>query len=567
MKRFLSASLLLLQFLPGLTQEILLSKPSAVQYEWQEQERIMFIHFGVATWLGTEYDDNGSFDLSRMHPAQLNTDEWCKTARSWGAKQIIFVAKHVGGFCWWPTQTTEYCVRNIPWKNGKGDLLGDIAASCKKFGLNLGVYIYPGDVKYGAGIGSGGKTSDPNLQEAYNEVFRQQLTEVLTHYGNMLEVWFDGSCVIDIDDLLDKYAKHSVIFQSKKASIRWPGSESGMLAYPFWNTLSAAALKKGTATQYYDDPDGDAWAPLEADLPLYTHNWFWSKSNEAKRKSVDELMEVYYRSAGYGGVMLLNASPDTSGQIAAGDRKTYRAFGNEINRRFANPVKQISQQQGIQFEMRFERPTPINHIIIEEDYRQGHRIREYVLEANLNGQWQTLVQGSSVGRKKIDPFATVKATAIRLRITKHVNTPLLRSLKAFYVSGYVFKPKPMETADWQTCGQWDTKHFTNNKDTILLDLSPFITRPGQYELKFIADVAVTGTYIDSAILNFEGQNTMQEYLVRKDYSTFYINRTSQVSDKSSSTLQLFMHSDNQVFQNRGVFKIRERKIGLQNDQE
>ena len=152
----------------------------------------MFVHFGMATWQGKEYDD-GNFDLSRVNPSKLNTDQWCEVARSWGAKQIIFVAKHVGGFCWWPTTTTEYCVRNIPWKNGKGDLFAELAASCKKYGINLGVYIYPGDVSYGAGIGSGGKTADASKQEAYNKVFRQQLTEVLTRYGSMSEVWFEAS--------------------------------------------------------------------------------------------------------------------------------------------------------------------------------------------------------------------------------------------------------------------------------------------------------------------------------------------------------------------------------------
>jgi alpha-L-fucosidase len=169
----------------GFSQTKQLAKPSAVQYKWHEQERIMFIHFGVATWLGSEYDETGMFDISRINPTELNTDDWCETAKLWGAKQIIFVAKHVGGFCWWQTNTTDYSVKNIPWKNGKGDLLADIAASCKKYGLNLGVYIYPGDVKYGAGIGSGGKTTNPDLQDAYNKVFRQQLTEVLTNYGPM----------------------------------------------------------------------------------------------------------------------------------------------------------------------------------------------------------------------------------------------------------------------------------------------------------------------------------------------------------------------------------------------
>ncbi|MFM6969600.1 MAG: alpha-L-fucosidase [Sediminibacterium sp.] len=561
MKFLLSITFALLSFTIasiGFSQTTALAKPSAVQYKWHEQERIMFIHFGVATWLGKEYDDTGKFDLSRINPTELNTDDWCETAKLWGAKQIIFVAKHVGGFCWWQTNTTDYSVKNIPWKNGKGDLLADIAASCKKYGLNLGVYIYPGDVKYGAGIGSGGKTANPDLQEAYNKVFRQQLTEVLTHYGPMLEVWFDGNCIINIDDILEKHASQSVIFQSKKASIRWPGSESGMLAYPAWNSLSSKDLNSGISTQYNDDPNGDAWAPLEADAPLYNHNWFWNPTNEKKRKTVQNLIDMYYKSAGYGGVMLLNASPDTTGKITDGDKNTYRAFGQAIQQRFSDPLKQLANKKGSTFIISFDKPTPVNHVIIEEDYRYGHRIRNYTVEGKINNQWTVLVNGSSVGRKKIDAFATQKVRAIKLTINSFVNTPLIRSLKVYHVNNYTHNPAPTETNEWQICGNWDTKTFKNNRDTISLDLNKFITTPGQYEVKFLADVAVTGTSIDSAIINFENQNTMQSYLTKKDDQTFYINRTSQISANSSSTLTLIMHSDNNVFQNRGVFKIRKR---------
>lgn len=542
----------------GFSQTKQLAKPSAVQYKWHEQERIMFIHFGVATWLGSEYDETGMFDISRINPSELSTDDWCETAKLWGAKQIIFVAKHVGGFCWWQTNTTEYSVKNIPWKNGKGDLLADIAASCKKYGLNLGIYIYPGDVKYGAGIGSGGKTTNPDLQEAYNKVFRQQLTEVLTNYGPMLEVWFDGNCIVDIDDILEKHASQSVIFQSKKASIRWPGSESGMLAYPAWNSLSSKDLNSGISTQYNDDPNGDAWAPLEADAPLYNHNWFWNPTNEKKRKSLQNLIDMYYKSVGYGGVMLLNASPDTTGKITANDKNAYRALGETIQQRFSNPIKQLDNKKGTVFTISFDKPTPVNHIVIEEDYRYGHRIRNYTIQGKINNKWEVIAKGSSVGRKKIDAIATQNVTELKLTIDTYVNTPLIRSLKVYHVTDYTHNPAPTETNEWSICGNWDTKTFKKNKDTITLDLSKFITTPGQYEVKFLADVAVTGTSIDSAIINFENQNTMQSYLTKKDHQTFYINRTSQISNNSSSTLILLMRSDNNVFQNRGVFKIRKR---------
>jgi hypothetical protein len=163
-----------------------------------------------------------------------------------------------------------------------------------------------------------------------------------------------------------------------------------------------------------------------------------------------------------------------------------------------------------------------------------------------------------VGRKKIDAFATTTITALKFTTLSFADTPILRSLKAYHVTNYTYTPALTESNDWAICGTWDTKTFKNNRDTISLNLNNFITKPGQYEVVFLADVAVTGTSIDSAVINFENQNTMQSYLSRKDNRTFYINRTSQVSTNSSSTLTLYMRSDNQVFQNRGIFKIRQR---------
>lgn len=537
-----------------------LAKPSNVQFEWHEQERIMFIHFGIATWLGQEYDEQGNFDLKRINPTNLNTDEWCETAKLWGAKEIIFVAKHVGGFCWWPTRTTEYCVRNIPWKNGKGDLLKEISTSCKKAGLNLGVYIYPGDVSFGAGIGSGGKTADPSLQTEYNKVYRQQLLEVLANYGQMMEVWFDGNCVIDVNDILEKYAKKSVIFQSKQASIRWPGTESGKLSYPAWNTVSSEKLITGLTTQYDDDPNGDAWAPLESNLPLYNHNWFWNPTNESKRRSLDELMEVYYKSVGYGSVMLLNSTPDTTGKIPYGDRLIYKKLGDEINRRFNKAEDSILNKLGSVVQVNLKKPTPINHIVWGEDYRMGHRIRAYQLAGKINGQWKTLIEGTSVGRKKIDPFETTEVTAVKLTITKFAATPSIKYLKLYNVKNYELPVSQKEMAQWTNCGNWDTKTFENGRDTIDVDLSFYIQQPGQYEVKFLQDVVVTGANVKDAIIEIDHQNTLQTYLIRKGNDLFYINRTAQISINSATKIRFIVESDNQSFQNRGRFVIRKRVI-------
>ena len=543
-----------------LSQQVKLAKPDKVQYTWHEQERIMFIHFGMASWQGVEYD-KGTFDLKRINPDQLNTDEWCRVAKSWGAKQIIFVAKHVGGFCWWPTKTTEYCIRNIPWKNGKGDLMADISASCKKFGLNLAVYCYPGDIQWGAGLGSGGKTSDPSKQEAYNKVYRQQLTELLTKYGSMTEVWFDGSCVINVNDILEKFASHAVILQGPKASIRWPGTESGCVHYPAWNTLKSSDLKTGISTQYHDDADGDAWAPLEADAPIYNHSWFWSPKNEAKRRPLDQLMDIYYQSVGYGSVLLLNASPDTTGAIPQGDADRFAEFGKEISRRFDKALATVTNKSGKIVELSFDHPQKINHAVIMEDYREGHRIREYVVEGYVDNQWKLLASGSSVGRKKIDPFMTVSVTKVRVRVTKNIELPLIRSFQVFNVENFQFKQSDYVTYNWKQCGSWDTKPFINGKEEMTIDLSAFVTKPGQYEVTFACDVCVVSMKVTKAEIIFDHDTTLQEYLTRKEgTNTFYINRTSQVATSSSTVLKVQMSSDNVVFQSRGTIRIRERSM-------
>lgn len=207
----------------------------------------MFVHFGPAAFQGREYDNNSS-DIKKMYLSKLNTDQWCQVAKSWGAKMIIFVAKHCGGFCWWQTKTTDYGVSAIPWKQGKGDVMKDLSASCKKSGLDLGVYVYPGDEHWGAGIGSGGITKDPSKQQAYNEVYRTQLKELLTRYGTIKEVWFDGNCRISVKDILQQYAPKAVFFQGECASIRWVGNEDGFAPDPNWYTINTKDLKSSSAT-------------------------------------------------------------------------------------------------------------------------------------------------------------------------------------------------------------------------------------------------------------------------------------------------------------------------------
>ena len=357
--------------------------PTASQLRWQSFEQTMFVCLDPCTWQGREYD-NHTTPLNRINPSELNTDQWCEIAKSWGAGLILFVAKHTGGFCWWQTNTTGYGIKNTPWKGGNGDVLKDLSESCKKYGLDLGIYVYPGDDTWGAGIGSGGITKDPSKQEGYNRVFRQQMTEVLTKYGPVREVWFDGSCHIDVNDILEKYASDAVILQGPMANLRWVGNEAGYAPFSNWYTLSSKDLKTGVATAIQSDPFGDAYAPVEIDVPLLKnkgHKWFWAPRTDNLILTTDQLMDIYYKSVGRGAVLLLNSTPDTTGLIPESHKVRYKEFGNEIRRRFDNPVMRKSGERNL-LEIRFPKPTEINHVILQEDLSKGQRVLAFSIEGN-----------------------------------------------------------------------------------------------------------------------------------------------------------------------------------------
>ncbi len=523
--------------------ELDLAKPSNIQYRWHEQERIMFLCLDPCTWQGREYDDH-STPLERIKAKKLNTDQWCEVAMSWGAKEILFVAKHTGGFCWWQTETTDYGIRNTPYKEGKGDVLKELSESCKKYDLNLGIYVYPGDETWGAGIGSGGLTEDSSKQEAYNKVFRQQLEETLSNYGDVLEVWFDGSCKIDVSDILEKYARNSVIFQGPLATLRWPGTESGRLFYPVWNSLKGEDMATGVATQVHGDPDGDVWAPLETNTTLYDHYWFWSPEKVKKRKSLAHLMECYYQSIGYGSVFLLNSTPDTTGLIPEADIRLYKAFGDEIDHRFKTSLSEVKDKKGPMIVLSLPKSRKVNHVVTMEDYRHGHRIRQYVIEGLVNGEWKNLCRGQSIGRKKIDYFPEIEVSDIRLRVLKSVGEPLIRSLAVYFVANFIPPQiRPVNAwAAWSNVGSWKIDAGSQYMLKLKIDLSDKINLPGQYLLKLTSENPDAQITIANAEIHYEGHKALDEF-VRVAGKEVHINRTAMVTEESSSVLHLTIRSD------------------------
>jgi alpha-L-fucosidase len=535
--------------------------PSKAQLRWQKYEQTMFVCLDPCTWQGREYD-NHSTDLTRINPTDLNTDQWCQVAKSWDAKLILFVAKHTGGFCWWQTNTSDYGIKNTPWKNGKGDVLKELAESCKKYGLDLGIYVYPGDETWGAGIGSGGVTKDPSKQEGYNKVFREQMKEVLTKYGPVREVWFDGSCLINVNDLLEKYASDAVILQGPKANLRWVGNEDGFAPFSNWYTLNSKDLATGVSTAVQSDPFGDAYAPVEIDVPLLKnkgHKWFWSPKSDSLILTTDQLMNIYYKSVGRGALLLLNSTPDTTGLIPQSHVKAYNAFGNEIKRRFDHPIRQ-SKAEGKIVEITLSKPTEINHAILQEDLSQGQRVLSFQITGmDSMNQWHVVYTGTSIGNKRICYFNPVKVSKIKLSVTNSKANPQISNFAVYNIKNVFTEPEKRENLGSFYDGiarktgtdptrepalKIDSWNLTSTDNSgwkeMSFDLTKYVTRIGQYELTF-SDQSTgnnSGLEFREWKLQMYGGEASNSIELLQGTSTFRITRSQQTLDEFPTILNL-----------------------------
>lgn len=404
-----------------------LAVPTASQAAWHDLELGMFIHMAPQTWQDSE-SDNLSTPAAAINPEKLDTEQWVSVAESMGAKYIVFVAKHEGGFCWWQTDTTDYCVKQSPWRDGKGDVVRDLAASCKARGIKLGVYLSPQDRKHGIGVG--GKAKDPEAQAAYERLFRTQLTELLTNYGEMIEVWFDGSLVFDVGDILAAHAPNAVVFQGPQATIRWVGNEDGVVPANAWNAVKSDAKKWGDYTSADGDPEGDRWLPNECDARI-RDTWFWKTGNQKSLKSVADLMRMYEESVGHGSVLLLNNTPDRSGLIPELDGARSAEFGDEIRRVYGagSSVASVSGK-GREVSAVFSAPSMIDRVVMMEDITTGERVRRYEVDVLVDGVWKPAARGDAIGHKRIVRIAAVTAQGVRVRVLDAAAEPIFRRLSA-----------------------------------------------------------------------------------------------------------------------------------------
>jgi alpha-L-fucosidase len=494
MPRLCIALAMLLQTIglsPGASRQSQRAQPSPQQRVWQDLGMGMFIHFAPNTWQDKEYDDL-STPMSAINPDKLDTDQWVDTAVKMGAKYIVFVAKHAGGFCMWQTETTDYSIKSTPWRGGKGDVVGDLAASCKKRGIKLGIYLSPQDARHGAGTGGRCKTAAE--QQVYNDIYRKQLTELLSKYGPITEIWFDGSQVVPVGDILQKYARDAMIFQGPHATIRWVGNEQGFAPYPAWNSLSARDAKTGIATAMHGDPDSDVWMPNEVDVSLRRPNWFWSTRNHTRIMTLDQLLEIYYRSVGRGANLLLNLTPDRSGLIPAADVARVQEFGDEVRRRFGHSLAE-THGTGTTVELKLKQPARLDHVVLQEEISQGERVRDYVLEGLAQGEWVPLGEGTAIGQMRIQPFEPRTLEALRLRCTQAAGTPIIRRLAVFATDSAPPKTWDDPARVWadDAVGRW-----TDEK--VDLDISKKVDAAAQYRLRFVPEGGGPFSIADAEVL-------------------------------------------------------------------
>ena len=432
-----------------------MAKPTAQQLRWQDYELGMFCHFGLNTFCDREWGD-GTDDPALFHPAEFDPGQWVETAQAAGFRYLILTAKHHDGFCLWPTETTVYSVRSSPWRDGQGDVVREVANACAAAGLPFGLYLSPWD------------RHEPCYadKEAYDDFYCRQLTELLTGYGPLVEVWFDGAGSEGreydwrrIMALVEQHQPDAMVFNLGRPTIRWVGNEDGVASYPCWNTADTARVSMFTKDMLTWLPDTPAWVPAECDVPIREGQWFWHRGCESRLLSLERLIDIYYRSVGHGANLLLNVAPDDRGLLPEADVNRVLAFGEELRRRFGCPVGETQGIGGGGLSLEWPEPRTFDHAVIQERIEEGERVRAYELQARVDGSWRTVASGSAIGHKKIDRFAPVTADGLRLAILEAEAEPSIRRLACYFVegdAGSAARVRNVEDSAWRSSAR--TRH-------------------------------------------------------------------------------------------------------------
>ena len=457
--------------------------PAQRQIKWHEAEMGVVFHYDLHVFDGKKYGQGTNRtepveDYNIFNPEHLDTDQWIRAAKAAGAKFAILTATHETGFGLWQSDVNPYCLKALKWRDGKGDIIRDFVNSCRKYGLQPGIYV---GIRWNSLLGihnfkaEGDGDFARNRQEWYRRYCERMVEELCTRYGPLFMIWFDGGADDpagmgpDVEPIVEKYQPDCLFYHNvNRADLRWGGSESGTVGYPCWSTFpypyshnknneSAAAHNELLS---HGDPDGKYWVPAMADTPLRgwngRHEWFWEPGDEETVYPLEHLMEIYDKSVGRNATLIVGLTPDLEGLIPEGDVKRLEEWGIEIEKQYGSPLAETSgagnrfmlnlkdgksNNAGKSAESDVEQNSlsgdtgkngrTVDCCIIQEDISKGERIRSWRVEAKTDGGWNVVCSGTSVGHKHIAHFPAVRASAVRLIVDESVAEPQIHSFRVF----------------------------------------------------------------------------------------------------------------------------------------
>jgi len=409
--------------------------PSTAQLLWQRDELALFAHFGINTFTNREWGD-GTESPALFNPTALDARQWTRAARAAGFRTVVLTAKHHDGFCLWPTATTCHSVASSPFRGGDGDVVRELADACRADQLRLGLYLSPWD-RNAEGYGTDG----------YNDFYVEQLTELLSNYGAVHEVWFDGANgegasgrrqVYDWPRywaVVRRLQPEAVIFSDAGPDIRWIGNERGVAGETNWSTVDPAVVPFPGATGpavermlQVGDPNGRVWRPGETDTSIRP-GWFWHPAEDTRVRSVADLVALYDSSVGRNSKLLLNVPPTTAGLLHDTDVARLAGMRQALSARFARNLahgrpatwRSVGARGG-EVIVDLGRATPVRTVVLEEDITRGQVIARWSLEGERNGAWLAIATGTTIGNKRIVPAAG-QFQRVRLTIADAVAPP------------------------------------------------------------------------------------------------------------------------------------------------
>ena len=453
--------------------------PSQKQLDYQSMEVVGFIHFNMNTFTDKEWG-YGDESPTLFDPKKLDTEQWVKAAKDGGFKELILTAKHHDGFCLWPSAYTKHSIKNSPYKNGKGDIVKEFTEACAKYGIKAGLYLSPWDRNH-AGYGT----------PAYLTYYKNQLRELMTNYGKLTEVWFDGANGGDgyyggaketrkidkkayypweeIREIVYKLQPGASIFSDAGPDIRWIGNERGIAGETCWSMLDRTKVAVGDADSDYlntGDFFGSSWVIGQCDVSI-RKGWFFHTSDDETVKTPSQLVDLYYRSVGRNAVFLLNLPPNRDGLFADKDVASLKKFKEILDKTFSvnmvagakvtanclfsKDVKfspdnltdndansywaAAADKRQASLEMPIDSTRKFDRILLQEPIKFGQRICSYDIQLLKPGGWQTIASGTSIGYKRLLRITPIAGSKLRINIRDANNTPALSNFGIFKAAG------------------------------------------------------------------------------------------------------------------------------------